>query len=321
MTENFFQNQIKFQNEAFLGKDSSPAAEWDRDFARRALDELFSLTRQYKHSKDYRELLDFVARFRFYSPFNAMLIHIQMPGARFVATPHRWKRDYGRIIKTGARPILILQPMSPVMFVFDVSDSESMGQARPLPDGIEKPFEVRSGKIKDELVITVDNAKRDGIAIVEYEAGSQSAGSIKVAIPGRHITFYRKRRSDSENSYIPLRYEILLNSTLSAEAKYATMVHELAHLYCGHLGTPDSKWWPDRRGLNDRIREFEAESVCYLVCSRLGIENPSDEYLSGYTKTNEDVPPISLECVMKTAGLIEQMGREKLLLRKEKKNE
>ena len=66
------------------------------------------------------------------------------------------------------------------------------------------------------------------------------------------------------------------------------------------------------------IAEFEAESVCYLVCARLGIDNPSDAYLSGYIKEHSEVPPISLDCVMKAAGLIEQMGREQLKPRKEK---
>jgi hypothetical protein len=54
--------------------------------------------------------------------------------------------------------------------------------------------------------------------------------------------------------------------------------------------------------------EFEAESVCYLVCERLGITNPSANYLSGYYDRHGDVPAISLECVLKAAGLIEQMS-------------
>jgi NADPH:quinone reductase-like Zn-dependent oxidoreductase len=32
-------------------------------------------------------------------------------------------------------------------------------------------------------------------------------------------------------------------------------------------------WWPDRRGLDSQTEEFEAEA--YLVCGRLGIDNPS----------------------------------------------
>ena len=99
---------------------------------------------------------------------------------------------------------------------------------------------------------------------------------------------------------------------LSCEAHYTTPVHELGQLYCGDLGTPNDKWWPDRRGLIKTIREFEAESVCYLVCGRAGIDNPSDKYLAGYIGQNSRVPEISLECVMAAAGLIEKMGRERL---------
>ena len=40
------------------------------------------------------------------------------------------------------------------------------------------------------------------------------------------------------------------NLSASRESRYATIVHELGHLYCGHLGTPNAKWWPDRLGLS-----------------------------------------------------------------------
>jgi hypothetical protein len=54
------------------------------------------------------------------------------------------------------------------------------------------------------------------------------------------------------------------------------------------------------------------------VCERVGIENPSDQYLAGYLGAKEQIPSISLDCVMKTAGLIERMGRERLGVRKER---
>ena len=78
----------------------------DRASARVALDELFALAHKYNSSEAYLELMRFVGRFRFYSPFNAMLIHTQMPGAQFVCTALRWQRDYHREIKIGARPIV-----------------------------------------------------------------------------------------------------------------------------------------------------------------------------------------------------------------------
>jgi hypothetical protein len=304
--------------QGFLFEGDSPARQWDRDVARRSLDELFTLTHQYRSSNAYRELLEFVGRFRFYAPFNAMLVHIQMPGARYVAPPARWLRDHGRRIKAGARPLVILQPMGPVMFIFDVTDTEPEKGAPPLPPEVEQPFEVRGGRIGGGLARTIENAKRDGVDVAQREAGSQSAGQIRLAKAGRHLIVQAKAGPNPEHVTVPLRYELLLNSKHSEEAKYATVAHELGHLYCGHLGTPNDKWWPDRRGLPHEVREFEAESVCYLVCARLGIDNPSETYLGGYLKENAETPAISLDCIMKAAGLIEQMGRERLKPRKEK---
>jgi hypothetical protein len=107
---------------------------------------------------------------------------------------------------------------------------------------------------------------------------------------------------------------MLLNSGHSVATRYCTLVHKLAHLYCGHLGTPNPEWWPDRGCVRQKVEEFEAESVCYLVCKRSGIKSASAEYLASYIRRspNGDIPQISLDCVMKAAGLIEQMGKGRL---------
>jgi len=296
------------------------AIKWDRDAARRSMDELFTLARRYRSCEAYCDLLKFIVRFRFYSPFNAMLIHTQMPGAGYVAPPQRWLSEYQRRIKAEAQPLVILQPMGPVMFVFDVSDTEPEKDAPPLPPEVEHPFEVCLGHIECELEMTIENAKRDGVSVAERKEGSQSAGAIEFVKSDEQLSVLIKQRPQKEYLLVPIRYKLILNSNLSVETKYATLIHELAHLYCGHLGTPNEKWWQDRRGLSREIREFEAESICYLVCHRLGIANPSEKYLANYMKDKRegDVPAISLECVMKSAGLIEQMGRERLKPRKER---
>ncbi len=287
-------------------EEPTPAQQWEQDAGKRALDELFTMTSAYRTGAAYGELMAFVAKFRFYAPFNAMLVHIQKQGSRYVAPPSRWFREFRRRVKPGAQPLVILQPMGPVMFVFDVSDTEGA----PLPVEIENPFEVRGGKVDFQLERTITNAQRDGIRITKVRFGSQTAGSIgSTRSPTQHIQI------DDETS-VPLRYEMLLNLNHSQESQYATLVHELAHLYCGHLGTPNDKWWPDRRGLDTKTCEFEAESVSYLVCHRAGIDPKSDEYLSGYVKNDGQLPQISLECVMTVAGLIERMGKQKLKLRK-----
>jgi hypothetical protein len=301
----------------------APAAEWERDAAKRALDELFTLSHQYRASKAYYELLQFVGRFRFYSPFNAMLVHVQMPGATFVAPPHRWLHDYGRQIRPEARPLVILQPMGPVMFVFDVSDTEPTENAQPLPLEVELPFEVTAGHVGSGLEWAIENAKRDGVRITVSSDGSQSAGSIRSVARGVMAFQLFQTGIDSDRkpilANIPVRYDLLFNEKMTREARYVTLVHELAHLYCGHLGTPNEQWWPDRRGLDREVEEFEAESAAYLVCTRSGIRNPSERYLARYVEEREEVPPISLDCVMKTAGLIETMSRQRMKPRKAEK--
>ena len=77
--------------ESYGGQSETPL---DQDSARAALDELFTLAGKYNSSDAYLELMRFVGRFPFYSPFNAMLIYIQMPGGghlRFAGS----NRKYG----------------------------------------------------------------------------------------------------------------------------------------------------------------------------------------------------------------------------------
>jgi hypothetical protein len=280
--------------------------------ARAALDRLFTLARKYNSSEAYLDLMRFIARFRFYSPFNAMLIHTQMPGAYFVSTALRWQRHFHRAIKVDARPIVILQPMGPILFVFDASDTEPLPNAGALPIQVNEPFKVRSGKIGGQLALTIENAKREGVRVSERTDGSQRAGSIQPAAAGRYLEFVTAMKPMPKPTQIPLGFELLLNSRHSAETRYATFVHELAHLYCGHLGTPNAQWWPDRQNLSHAVCEFEAESVSYLVCSRLGIDTASEEYLAAYVRKCPSTPSISLDRVMKSVWLLEQMGRGRL---------
>ena len=96
-----------------LSQDRPSETPLDQDSARTALDELFTLAGKYNSSDAYLELMRFVGRFRFYSPFNAMLIYTQMPGARFVCTARRWRKKYRREIKISARPIVVVDEREP----------------------------------------------------------------------------------------------------------------------------------------------------------------------------------------------------------------
>lgn len=292
-------------NQLDRDSDALPLSEYELNAGKRALDDLFSNASKYQTTESYRELMAFIARFRRYAPYNAMLVHVQKPGSRFVLPAHKWRKNYKRTIRPDAQPLVILQPMGPVMFVFDVSETEG----DPLPAGVEDPFGVASGKVGRELELTLQNASRDGIRVLRPAHGSQLAGSIRRAQFGSEVLEFSERRPS-------VAYELLLNSNHDDSTQYSTLVHELAHLYCGHLGTPNPKWWPSRGNLSHDVEEFEAESVCYLVCKRIGLETKSDEYLAGYCDKHRNVPPISLDRVLSVARQIEEMGRRKLPARR-----
>ncbi|WP_459937461.1 hypothetical protein [Desulfonatronum parangueonense] len=279
---------------------------------KKALDELFIQVKTFRKSTDFKGLLTFIKRFRFYSPYNAMLIQIQMPGATFVATPRVWLKKYKRTVKPNTRPIVILQTMGPVMFVFDVSDTEPLPGAPALPTEVTNPFDIPAVDVEEPYIRTVSNAIRDGVEVATENAGSQLAGSILPWASSGQLKFQVRVQPKESFVDVPKRYHLSLNAKTNTAGRYVTLVHELAHLYCGHLGSPNEKWWPSRRGLNQNIREFEAETVAHLVCIRKGIDSKSDAYLSGYLEKNDEIPDISLDLVLKTAGLIERMGRERL---------
>ncbi|MDO5538388.1 MAG: ImmA/IrrE family metallo-endopeptidase, partial [Desulfovibrionaceae bacterium] len=119
---------------------------------------------------------------------------------------------------------------------------------------------------------------------------------------------------------------LTVNARLSPEAKLVTAAHELGHYLCGHMASPDHEppaWdddpqrpgWeyrPDDPEISLRRREFEAESVAWLVCERLELINPSARYLAHYVGERGEIPNVSLDAILKAAGQIETMLRRVL---------
>lgn len=282
-----------------------------------ALDELFSAAKKYKRSADYMELMKFVSRFHAYSAYNAMLVHIQMPGAKHVLTAKRWREQHGRYPVENAQPLVMLQPMGPVMFGFDVSQTDG----DPLPEGFYSPFQAK-GKLKPlAMERTISNACRDGVDVQTRSMGSTLAGYVRNAASPRHVigvgrVSERTQLLEFKGSTVRLFARLTLNSNVDDATNYGTLTHELGHLYCGHIGTPNRKWWSARSTLTKQQREFEAESVSYLVCRRAGLETPAAEYLNGYLDHNEEVPEISLDRVLWASRLVEQMGQRTMSKRK-----
>lgn len=258
-----------------------------------ALDDLFLRSAAYRNSEDFFNLLKFINRFPKLSPFNAFLIHTQNSGVEVVLTAAQWAK-YGRTINHQARPLVILIPFGPVSFVYDIADTSG----DDVPSVVLNPFTTAGNFDNSIFHKTIKNCEKEKIRYIEKAMHKDSAG-------------FANRRNEL--------FFVTVNSSYSINEKYSTIIHELAHIFCGHLGINENSWWRMRTGLAKSSREIEAESISYLVCKRVGLQTTSEAYLSNYIKDHKSIPPISFDTILTVSGYIEQMGTNKFKSRMKKK--
>jgi len=264
-----------------------------------ALDELFRLSPRWLHSCGYLELLEFITRFPAYSPLNGFLIHLQDPDATHVATARMWSQKYQRRIKPGARPITILAPMSPVRFVFDVRDTEgpalSPGDVKGLATADRLPTKIYE--------TTLHNCVIQHIAVREAAASNASAEHTV------RLTSTTRKKHPELHLEPNTHYLIRVEAGLSLQEKYAALVLELAHIFCGHLGIDSDAWWVDRKDLELECIDIEAASVAHLICGRRGLTHAGGRFLAECREKDRELPFFSLNAVFQAATYIEAMGR------------
>jgi len=118
------------------------------------LDELFNQSRLLRTSQQFYELLNFITKFRQYSIFNNKLVFTQNPNVTYYATAKHWRKQFKRAVKEDARPMVILAPMHPVLFVYDLEDTVG-----PLPKYWDKPFATKGDFNSGILTRTIQNCK------------------------------------------------------------------------------------------------------------------------------------------------------------------
>jgi Zn-dependent peptidase ImmA (M78 family) len=109
------------------------------------------------------------------------------------------------------------------------------------------------------------------------------------------------------------RFMISVNHKQTDTEKFHTICHELGHLLCRHLYYNEDT----RRRLEKKEEEFEAETVAWLVCKRMGINNPSEQYLATYAKDGQ-IPLCSIDLIMKAVTEIEEMIKAETSIKKGK---
>jgi Zn-dependent peptidase ImmA (M78 family) len=265
------------------------------------VDEVFAASSRFRDSRNVMELLRFIARFPGYSAFNGLLLYTQNSSATYVATARSWKQKFGRQPKFDARPIVILAPMAPILFLFDIQDTEGL----PVPSARLRSRGTRNqlpGKVYPN---TRHNCELHGIAVYETMLDHGTADT------ANRITPVLRKQCQDLNLQKDTSYLILIDKAQTLEDKYSSLTHELGHIFCGHLGIDRHAWWPEREDLNINGEEIEADAAAYLVCARLGLQASSAKHLSNYMEKNHELPVFSLNAVLQSVGYIEEMGKSR----------
>ena len=276
---------------------------------KKGIDELVMLVKRYRDSHEFKRMLDFVGRFPYFAPYNAMLLYLQKPGATFVLTAKQWKA-YNRQIKPNAQNIIMLIPFGPTYCLHDISDTEQIPGQPELDDvrimqewenSLNKP----SGEIdRDSIELLKRNLAVYGILLDDKFKASQSYGGYI----GPHKTGVIEVPLNKKHSVKALSsFLISINEAETETAKFHTLCHELGHLFCRHLYYDKDKI----RHLSIKEEEFEAETVAWLLCKRHNISNPSEEYLATYASDGE-IPYCSPDAIMNAVAAIERMMTEEI---------
>ncbi len=274
-----------------------------------SIDRLFEEIRQYCTGAEFMKKLAFYIKFPYIGAYNAALVEQQRPGARFVLTARKWKKEYNRKIKRNARPVIILLPFYPVEFLFDISDTIPIDENiyvddnEVIEDIIRRNSTFYAYDISYYMKYLEINLPKFGISYNNnYYVGSERRAEITYNTDDKIYVRVYKDAIVKYHSY----YTISVDMKARGTDEIALLFHELAHFFCRHIS---SSWWKSR-DLEIEVKEFEAETVSYLVCNRLGIKSDPKKYLANYVINDNEIPPISLDAVFHAVDMIEQLVKE-----------
>lgn len=281
------------------------------------ISELFDEVLKYRNSDRFRELLKFCAKLNTIGSYNAMLVRMQYPGAEYVLSKENWKKKYNRRITSNAKPLIILVPFGPVSFVFDVGDTEHIPGTYYVKEDffeqISRPSKVLGEIDKKQLQKLYNNLAYYGIKLCTDYNWNESV-SAKFKPQNEELTLTIEKWDQKFAISCPTFFLLSINGRYVDEERFFAICHELGHFFCHHVSSPafnEIAMW-EYRDLTPQQKEFEAETVAWLVAARHGItDTRSVEYLAKYIDERGEIPEVDVKLMMNAVDQIESIFETK----------
>ena len=184
-------------------------------------------------------------------------------------------------MRQGAIPILILKPAGPITQVFEELDTDPQPPRLPESDAFAADGDFAPERL-DKLIATLAKRTKRNLVVRtrKVDFGRNLAGWITGGSDDEPLV--------SQEGYEPV-WNVSINRQLTPVEQFTTLLHELGHLFCGHLGPfednnlkDDEYGWPDRSALPHSAKEIEAELVAWWLAEREGIITGSPLYLKPF---------------------------------------
>ena len=251
------------------------------------LDWLYKSSQEPPEIRKYIQGLESIANLKNHSMFNRFLILKQRPGAKYVLDPKQWIEKHERRPKPNAIPIIYFIHRGPYKYVYDYSDTIGDKSINTNLFSVKQKEAIVDAMTINQLVAALEN--RFHIQVKYVDLGITNFGNV-----ARIKMYSSKKNIKAFLGDEPVYFSIHVAKHLSPPEQLAVICHELAHIYCGHMGEISREYenkngekqkeviFEGRADLGKGTEEFEADAVSFLILSSFDLYPNSDEYIKGY---------------------------------------
>ena len=251
-------------------------------------------------SENYKRYLETMSRFYKYSINNSILIMLQAPSATAIAGASKWRNEFGRTIKKGAKAIKILIP-HPYKREIEVEqeDGTMKTEIKELCYfTLGNVFDLDQTETEGE-----DNFPRICRELQEDSEEIKKAISICEKVSECPVSYWNLKDS-SKGFYSKKDNKIVVKKGMTTSQTLKTLVHEIVH---SRLHNTDND-------IPRNVKEVQAESISFVVCSALFGVDTSDysfEYIANWNgKDTKELKSILSNIQKQANNLIQDIQKE-----------